>query len=178
MDIQIFFNRILDNKLINVQLNTDFFEFRKHNDLTGVKIIYTGPIDSYYSNCGFEKLEYRSINFHKQVVNNCHFYQPNSVVNYPSYDVPYTRIVEYKHFLNQQSKDSVIVCETTTDEGEPYYPVLNDRNLELYKKYKDMADKEKNVLFVGRLANYKYFNMDQAIHNALNIFKNIIEPTY
>ena len=85
-------------------------------------------------------------------------------------EYPYTRIVEYKHFLNQHSKDTVIVSEKTNDIGDPYYPVLNEKNMELYKKYKELANKEEGVLFVGRLANYKYFNMDQAIANALETF--------
>ena len=102
------------------------------------------------------------------------YYQPNSVINYPNMNVPYTRIVEYKHFLNQKSKHTIIFKEITTDIGEPYYPVPTERNKLLYDKYKELADKENNVLFVGRLANYKYFNMDEAILNSLNIFNNNI----
>jgi UDP-galactopyranose mutase len=105
------------------------------------------------------------------------YFQPNSVVNYPSKDVPYTRIVEYKHFLNQKSNDTVIVSETTNDIGEPYYPVPNKKNLELYEQYKNLAKNEEknNIFFVGRLANYKYFNMDEAILNSLSFFKNVIQ---
>ena len=102
------------------------------------------------------------------------FYQPCGAVNYPGNEVPYTRIIEYKHFLNQQSPHTITVGETTNDEGEPYYPVPNERNLTLYQKYKEMAEKvqsEGKVFFVGRLANYKYFNMDQAIDNALQFFE-------
>ena len=103
---------------------------------------------------------------------NHNFHQPYSVVNYPSKDIPYTRCVEYKHFLNQNSNHTVYVKETTTDIGEPYYPVLNDKNKELYKKYQKMAENEsKNIHFIGRLASYKYFNMDQAIKNSLDYFK-------
>jgi UDP-galactopyranose mutase len=166
-----FFEKILDNPLINVQLNTDFFEFKKNNSIENKKIIYTGPIDLYFSELGYDPLEYRSIDFTIKTIPNCNYYQPNSVVNYPSNDVSFTRIVEYKHFLNQPSNDTVIVSETSNDRGEPYYPVLNNKNMELYAKYKNLADKEKNILFVGRLANYKYFNMDEAISNALDIFK-------
>ena len=168
-----FFERLLDNPLIEVRLETDFFKFREENDLSNVKIIYTGPIDSYYSNLGLPKLEYRSIDFKYEVHKNMNYYQPNSVVNYPEKEYPYTRIVEYKHFLNQKSKDTIIVSETTNDKGEPYYPIPNKENMELYEKYKEMAEKEENVYFVGRLANYKYFNMDQAIKNSLLLFKNI-----
>lgn len=168
------FENMLDNPNIEVRLGVDFFEFRKHNDMTKFeKIIYTGPIDTYFADSGFEKLEYRSIDFNIVKEKRTGFYQPNSVVNYPSLDCLHTRIVEYKHFLNQKSPDTIVVYETTNDVGEPYYPVPNKRNLQLYSKYQEMADKEKDVVFVGRLANYKYFNMDQAIDNALNVFLKI-----
>lgn len=168
-----FFEKILDNKNIEVKLNTDYFEHIKKNNYDVV--IFTGPIDSYFTN--LEKLEYRSIDFNIEVIKNMNYFQPNSVVNYPSKDIPYTRIVEYKHFLNQQSKDTIIVSETTNDIGEPYYPVPNKKNLELYAKYKELAKKEEdsNIFFVGRLANYKYFNMDEAISNSLHFFTNVIE---
>ncbi len=126
-----FFNKILENKNIEVKLNTDYFDYIKDNKYD--VIIFTGPIDSYFNN--LEKLEYRSIDFDIKVIKNTHFYQPNSVVNYPSIDIPFTRIVEYKHFLNQQSNDTIIVSEKTNDNGEPYYPVPNKKNLDLYEKY-------------------------------------------
>jgi UDP-galactopyranose mutase len=168
-----FFEKILDNKNIKLELNTDYFEHIKNNNYDVV--IFTGPIDSYFSN--MEKLEYRSIDFNIQIIKNMNYYQPNSVVNYPSKDVPYTRIVEYKHFLNQKSDDTIIVSENTNDIGEPYYPVPNKKNLDLYEKYKILAKEEesKNIFFVGRLANYKYFNMDEAILNALNFFEDVIK---
>ena len=104
---------------------------------------------------------------------NTEFYQPYSVVNYPGKETEYTRCVEYKHFLNQKSDHTVIVKETSTDVGEPYYPVLNDKNKELYLEYQKMAEEEdSNIHFIGRLASYKYFNMDQAIKNALEYYKN------
>jgi UDP-galactopyranose mutase len=168
-----FFERILDNENIDVKLNTDYFEHIKNNKYDIV--IFTGPIDSYFSN--LEKLEYRSIDFTTKIIKNMNYYQPNSVVNYPSKDVPYTRIVEYKHFLNQKSNDTIIVSEKTSNIGEPYYPVPNKKNLELYEKYKNLAENEEknNIYFVGRLANYKYFNMDEAILNSLKFFENVIE---
>jgi UDP-galactopyranose mutase len=168
-----FFEKLLDHPNIEVKLNTDYFEFIKSNNDYDI-IIFTGPIDSYFP--GLEKLEYRSIDFDIKVIKNMNYYQPNSVVNYPSIDIPYTRIVEYKHFLNQKSNDTIIVTEKTNDIGEPYYPVPNKKNLELYDKYKKLAvnEESKNVFFVGRLANYKYFNMDEAILNSLNFFNNII----
>ena len=164
-----FFEQILKNPNIQVLLETDYFSFLKKDfDFT----IFTGPIDSYFPG---EKLEYRSINFHREVIQNMNYYQPNSVVNYPSATVPFTRIVEYKHFLNQKSKDTIIFKETTCSDGEPYYPVLNEKNLRLYEKYRLLAEKEesKNIFFVGRLANYKYFNMDEAILNSLQFVRSI-----
>jgi UDP-galactopyranose mutase len=169
-----FFERILDNKNIEVKLNIDYFEHIKDNSYD--VIIFTGPVDSYFNN--LDKLEYRSIDFEIKKIKNMNYFQPNSVVNYPNKNVPFTRIVEYKHFLNQESKHTIIVSETTNDKGEPYYPVPNKRNLELYNKYKALAENEEknNVYFVGRLANYKYFNMDEAILNSLNFFENVLEP--
>ena len=102
---------------------------------------------------------------------NVDYYQQNSVVNYADMEIPFTRCVEYKHFLDQNSEHTVIVKEESTDTGEPYYPELNYKNKNLYNKYRKLALKEKqNIHFIGRLANYKYFNMDQAIRNALNYF--------
>ena len=168
-----FFNKIIEkNPLITVVLDTDYFEL-KHKISSDQITIYSGPIDHYFPQSGYPSLEYRSIRFEITKIFNTSFYQPNSQVNYPDPDTPYTRCVEYKHFLNQQSDHTVIVKETSTDIGEPYYPVLNERNKNLYQKYLMMANKEKsNIHFIGRLANYKYFNMDQAIRNALDYFKN------
>jgi UDP-galactopyranose mutase len=172
-----FFQSILDKHKhnIDVKLNCDFFDIK--DQITKKQIvIYTGPIDTYFSDKGLPKLEYRSIDFHIKHKMNTDFYQPCSVVNYPSADTPYTRCVEYKHFLNQKSDHTVYVKETTTDKGEPYYPVLNDKNKELYKKYQKMAEEEgENIHFIGRLASYKYFNMDQAIKNSLDYYKEYFE---
>ena len=167
-----FFQSILDKHKhnIDVKLNCDFFDIK--DQITNDHIvIYTGPIDAYFADKGLPKLEYRSIDFHIERKMNTEFYQPYSVVNYPGSDTPYTRCIEYKHFLKQKSDHTVYVKETTTDKGEPYYPVLNDRNKELYEKYQKMAEEEgENIHFIGRLASYKYFNMDQAIKNSLDYF--------
>merc|ERR1712216_735320 len=96
--------------------------------------------------------------------------------NYPGPEVDFTRIVEYKHYLAQKSKHTIIVKEYSTDKGDPYYPVPNPTNQAAYKKYQELAEKESNekgIYFVGRLANYKYFNMDQAIENALKLFEEV-----
>lgn len=167
-----FIAKILDNPLITVKLNTDFnkFDTRFYK-----KIFYTGPIDAYFQNM-YESLEYRSIDFKVQRMYDIGYFQPNSVVNYPQNDIDYTRIVEYKHFLHQRSPHTVIVSETTNDNSKfPYYPIPNERNKKLYEKYKELALLEKDVYFIGRLANYKYFNMDQAILNALEFFDSLNE---
>ena len=171
-----FFQSILDKHKdnIDVRLNCDFFDIKDQLSKE-IIIIYTGPIDTYFADKGLPKLEYISIDFHIERQMNKDFYQPYSVVNYPSADTPYTRCVEYKHFLKQESDHTVYVKEKTTDIGEPYYPVLNDRNKELYKKYQKMAEEEENIHFLGRLASYKYFNMDQAIKNSLDYYKQHFE---
>jgi UDP-galactopyranose mutase len=171
-----FVEQLIKNGLIELKLNTDFMEFKKHNDLSCFKkIIYTGPIDMFFYDKCIDKLEYRSIEFIREVYKNTRYYQPNSVVNYPGKEHPFTRIVEYKHFLNQNSDHTIIFKEITNDSGHPYYPVPTKKNQELYDKYKALADKEENVYFVGRLANYKYFNMDEAIYNALLVADKIIQ---
>ncbi|MDV6167204.1 UDP-galactopyranose mutase [Flavobacterium sp. DG1-102-2] len=167
------FDSILNHSNIEVMLNTDFFDIR--DQLDGYeKLFYTGPIDRFFD---FkysldEKLEYRSINFVSETVD-AEFFQNNSVINYPGREVDFTRIIEYKHFGNQESAKTTIVREYTMDEGEPYYPVPNARNQEIYEMYKNEATTVPDVYFVGRLANYKYFNMDQAFKNALDLFKSL-----
>lgn len=167
-------SRMLDHPQIEVRTGVDFFDIRPH--LQYNLLFFTGPIDHYFAQMGMEKLEYRSIHFEVERIQNMNYYQPNSVVNHPSLETPYTRIVEYKHFLNQSSPHTTIVKEFPCKEGEPFYPVPNAKNLALYQKYKNMAEKETNVFFVGRLANYKYFNMDAAIRNALDLFYKIFKP--
>ena len=164
---------------IKIQLNTDYNNIKKDITLKHT-IIFTGRIDSYFDNCNLPQLEYRSLNFEWKTYPELNgFYQPNSVVNYPSDEFEFTRIVEYKHFYNQHySKDNnikgtIISIETSCDKGEPYYPVPTKANRDLYQKYKELVTIEqsiKNVHFIGRLASYKYFNMDTAILNALEYF--------
>lgn len=168
------FERMLDSPLITVVTDTDYFDVK--DKIQCKRLYYTGPIDTYFNYLGWPKLEYRSLSFERGVKHNTEHFQPAAVVNHPqSHDfdtgkeVDYTRIVEYKHFLNQTSDHTVYFIERSTDDGDPYYPVPNDKNKELYKRYQMMAEKEDGVRFVGRLANYKYFNMDQAILNALEV---------
>jgi UDP-galactopyranose mutase len=167
------FEGILNHPNIEVLLNTDYFDVK--DKVTGYdKLFYTGPVDRYFEfkHSLTEKLEYRSINFVSETVD-AEFYQENSVVNYPGEEVGFTRIIEYKHFGNQKSDKTTIVKEFTTDEGDPYYPVPNPKNQQIYEKYKAEADALVDVYFVGRLANYKYFNMDQAFKNALELFNSL-----
>jgi UDP-galactopyranose mutase len=166
-----FIEKILSHPNITVKTDTDFETIKNQIDFK--TLIYTGPIDSYFSAMGMEKLEYRSIDFIIEHHYNMNFYQTNSVVNYPGAEVPYTRIVEYKHFLNQKSPHTTIVKEITKNVGDPYYPVPNAKNIALYEQYKTLAKSEKNVYFIGRLANYKYFNMDEAIKNSLDFFNQL-----
>ncbi|MBF0694225.1 MAG: UDP-galactopyranose mutase [Flavobacterium sp.] len=171
------FKNLLSNPNIDVLLNTDYFDIA--DELGSYeKLFYTGPIDRFFNfkHSLDEKLEYRSINFVSETVD-AEFFQENSVVNYPGTEVDFTRIIEYKHFGNQKSDKTTIVREFTVDEGEPYYPVPNSRNQEIYNLYKEEADKLTDVYFVGRLANYKYFNMDQAFKNALDLFSSL-EPQH
>ncbi|KAL3827059.1 hypothetical protein ACHAXA_007566 [Cyclostephanos tholiformis] len=181
-----FFEKMLNNSKITVLTNTDYFEVK--DTLKCKRLYYTGQIDTYFADLGWPKLEYRSLDFERVVQKDTPgFYQAAVVVNHPQFEdvngtkVDYTRIVEYKHLLNQTSNHTIYVIERSKDGGEPYYPVPNQENKDLYKKYQDMADKEKGVTFVGRLANYKYFNMDDAILNALELFdkdtKDMVKTT-
>lgn len=174
-----FIKNMLDNSNITVKLNCDYESFKSENDIDQFEgIIFTGPIDEYFNDSNLDKLEYRSLNFEIKKFKKMRYYQPCSVVNYPELNLPFTRSVEYKHFLNQKTEDTVVVFETSTDSGDPYYPVPNKRNINLYNEYVKLAEDEEknhNVYFVGRLANYKYFNMDQAITNALDFFETKIK---
>ncbi|KAL7426922.1 hypothetical protein ACHAXH_001322 [Discostella pseudostelligera] len=169
------FENMLDSPYITVVKNTDYFDVKDR--LKCKRLYYTGPIDTYFADLKWPKLEYRSLSFERVVQKNTPgYFQPAPVVNHPQATdvdgnpVDFTRIVEYKHLLNQTSKHTIYFIERSTDDGEPYYPIPNDENKNLYLKYQKMAEKEEGVTFVGRLANYKYFNMDDAILNALELF--------
>lgn len=167
------FEKMLSHPNIEVRLNTDYFDVR--DSLPEFeKIFYTGPIDKFFDFKHKVKgdLEYRSIHFEFETLDQ-EYFQNNSVINYPGPEVAFTRIIEYKHFGNQKTKKTTIVREYSTDEGEPYYPVLNEKNLKLYKLYQAEAENHPDIHFVGRLANYKYFNMDQAFKNALHLFHTL-----
>jgi len=162
------FENMLNSPHITVRLNRDYFHLKDY--LNCGHTYYTGPIDGYFRAQGLPTLEYRSLMFERKVFKDTAFFQPRSQVNHPSLDKKYTRIIEYKHLLNQKSKDTVVFFEYSYDNGEPYYPVPNQKNQDLYAKYQDLTKAEEGVSFVGRLANYKYFNMDQAVLNALEVY--------
>ncbi len=169
------FEKMLSSSKITVLTDTDYFDVK--DKIKCKRLYYTGPVDTYFADLGWDKLEYRSLSFERVVQDNTPgYFQPAAVVNRPQAtdvngkDVDYTRIVEYKQMLNQTSDKTIYFIERSKDGGEPYYPVPNDENKNLYKRYQEMAEKEEGVTFVGRLANYKYFNMDDAILNALELF--------
>ncbi len=158
---------------IEVRLNSNFFDKREEYENIADKIVFTGMIDEYYDYC-FGKLEYRSLKFETEVLSEEN-YQGNAVVNYTEREIPYTRIIEHKHFEYGQQEKTVITREYPIEwkEGdEPYYPVNNERNNELYLKYKELADKEEKVIFGGRLGEYKYYDMDRVIERVVKDIKN------
>jgi UDP-galactopyranose mutase len=167
-----FFEALLDHVNISVELDTDYFDWKSllpAHSRPPLRTYFTGPIDRFFAS--EDHLEYRSLRFESEVVwNHGGHVLPASVVNYPSLRFPYTRIIEYKQMLGQQSPHSVIVREYPSEVGEPYYPVPNKRNKDLYARLVAQAASLPDVTFVGRLANYKYFNMDEAVANALRAF--------
>lgn len=153
---------------IEVRLNTDFFEYRHELEKLADKIVFTGMIDEFF-NYKFGELEYRSLKFEHELINEEN-YQGNAVVNYTEYEVPYTRIIEHKHFEFGKQPKTIITKEYPVKwhkGNEPYYPVNNEKNNAKYSMYKELADSEHNVIFGGRLAEYKYYNMDQVVERAL-----------
>lgn len=172
------YNKIIEKMLegIDVRLDTDFFSNREEFEQMADKIVFTGMIDEFYD-YKFGTLEYRSLRFEHEILNEEN-HQGNAVVNYTEYDIPYTRIIEHKHFEYGTQPKTVITREypATWNKGdEPYYPINDDKNNELYNKYKELADKEENVIFGGRLAQYKYYDMHHVIEQALNCVKKEFE---
>lgn len=172
------YNKLIDGLLdgVETQVNTDFFDDRDKWKGVADKIVYTGKIDEYF-NYALGKLEYRTVRFETEVLNTAN-YQGNAVVNYTEAEVPYTRIIEHKHFEMfgpdvDKNPKTVISREYSTEWApgmEPYYPVNDSRNSELYARYKALADKEENVIFGGRLAEYKYYDMAPIVDKVLRMF--------
>ena len=134
-------------------------------------MIFTGPIDEYFD-FRFGKLPYRSLKFDHQTLDQ-EWHQPVAVVIIPSPDVPYTRISEYKHLTGQKRRETSITHEYPSAEGDPYYPIPRPENQALFKRYEALADATAGVTFVGRLATYRYYNMDQIVGQALATFRRI-----
>ena len=156
----------------DVQTDTDYFEFRKSNPDIADTTIFTGMIDEYFD-YQLGALEYRSVRFETEVLDTDN-YQGNAVVNYTEREVPYTRIIEHKHFEYGTQPVTVITYEYPDDfqpGKEPYYPVNDKRNTEIYQKYKELAQQLPNVLFGGRLAQYAYADMDDTVNAALTLWR-------
>ena len=179
------YTQIIEKMLegIEVKLNYDFFDHREELENIAEKIIFTGQIDKYYD-YKFGQLEYRSVRFETEELN-VDNYQGNAVVNYTDREVPYTRIIEHKHFEQGKqlgnevtegpSVGKTIISKEYSDKWdatkEPYYPINNDQNNGLYNQYKELADKDNKVIFGGRLGQYKYYDMDKVIDEALKLVK-------
>lgn len=165
------YTKIIEKMLkdVELKLNTDFFENREYFENIADRIVFTGMIDKYY-NYKYGELEYRSLRFETEILNEENF-QGNAVVNYTDYEIPYTRIIEHKHFeFDVESPKTVITKEypdNWTSEKAPYYPVNDDKNNEIYKKYEELAKRDSKVIFGGRLGRYKYYDMDKVIEEAL-----------
>ena len=162
------FERMLDHPNISIMLNTDYKDLEKWIPYN--KMIYTGPIDYFFNHC-YGHLPYRSIEFKFKTFEQ-EIYQPTGTVNYPN-DQAYTRITEFKYLTGQKHNKTTVVFEYPKAEGDPYYPVPRPENAELYKKYQLLAQTTPNVYFSGRLATYKYYNMDQVVAQSLTLFKKI-----
>lgn len=164
------FQNMLGHRNIKIMLNTDYKDII---DMIPYKnLIFTGPVDEYFNFC-YGKLPYRSLEFKFETVDK-EVFQPTGTVNYPNEQL-YTRITDFKYLTGQVHPKTAIVYEFPRAEGDPYYPVPRPENAELYKKYQQLASTMKNTWFVGRLATYKYYNMDQVVAQALTTFKKIME---
>jgi UDP-galactopyranose mutase len=164
------FRKMLSHPNIKIMLNTDYkdiIDFIPYENM-----IFTGPVDEYFDYC-HGKLPYRSLEFKFETIDK-EVYQPTGTVNYPNEQL-YTRITDFKYLTGQQHPKTAIVYEYPKAEGDPYYPVPRPENAELYKKYQQLAASVENVHFVGRLATYKYYNMDQVVAQALTTFKKIMQ---
>ncbi|HYK55754.1 MAG TPA: UDP-galactopyranose mutase [Flavisolibacter sp.] len=164
------FQNMLKHPNIKVMLNTDYKEII--DIIPHHSLIFTGPVDEYFNYC-YGKLPYRSLEFKFETIDQ-EVFQPTGTVNYPNEQL-YTRITDFKYLTGQKHPKTAIVYEFPKAEGDPYYPVPRPENAELYKKYQQLASSMTNTYFVGRLATYKYYNMDQVVAQALTTFKKIMQ---
>ena len=168
------YNKLIQGLLDGIEVRTqvDFFENRQYWESIAETVVFTGKIDEFYNYC-FGKLDYRTVRFETEVLE-CQNYQGNAVVNYTSHQEPYTRIIEHTHFEPEnpaKNNNKTIISKKNSPENqegnEPFNPVKKKKNTRLYQKYKELAEKEHNVLFGGRLAEYRYYDMDDVIEKAL-----------
>jgi UDP-galactopyranose mutase len=165
------FEKMLDHPNIKIMLNTDYREIE--GIIPYREMIYTGPVDAFFD-YRYGKLPYRSLEF-KHETHDRPVYQPAPVINYPN-DYAYTRVTEFKYLTGQEHPKTSIVYEFPRAEGDPYYPVPRPENAAIYKQYKELADATSGVYFVGRLATYKYYNMDQVVAQALALYRKVLTP--
>lgn len=154
---------------IDVLTSTSFEDYKAAHDISDMRIVYTGNIDEYFG-YKYGALQYRTVRFETEYMPDTDNYQGNAVVNYTEREVPYTRVIEHRHFEKCDAKGTVVSKEFSSEWSvgiEPYYPINNDENNALYKKYEQLASQEKNVIFGGRLGKYKYYDMDKVIEAAL-----------
>jgi UDP-galactopyranose mutase len=163
------FENMLDHDNIKILLNTDYHELE--GMIPYERMIFTGPVDEFFD-FRYGKLPYRSLEFQFETINQ-EWVQPVAVVNYPNQHL-YTRSTEFKHLTGQEHAKTSLVYEYPRAEGDPYYPVPRPENAELYKKYQSLAEERPDVHFVGRLATYKYYNMDQVVAQALSVYARIV----
>jgi UDP-galactopyranose mutase len=167
------FENMLDQPGITIETGVDFEDVR--GEAVYDHLIFTGPIDEFFDH-RYGKLPYRSLAFRHETLDQ-EWFQPVGTVNYPDEATPYTRISEYKHLTGQASPRTTITYEFPKADGDPYYPVPRPENQALYKRYEALALETPNVSFVGRLATYRYYNMDQVAGQALATFRRIAERT-
>ena len=163
------FENMLDHPDIKVMLNTDYREIERV--IPYKEMVYTGPVDEFFD-MRYGKLPYRSLEFKHETIETP-LHQPAAVINYPNEHL-YTRVTEFKYLTGQEHAKTSVVYEYPRAEGDPYYPVPRSENAEIYRKYKELADATPGVHFVGRLATYKYYNMDQVVAQALTLYSKII----
>jgi len=162
------FENMLDHPNITIELNADYREVCKRVRFR--KLIFTGPVDEFFDH-RFGKLPYRSLEFRHETLDQ-EWLQPVAVVNYPN-EFDYTRITEFKHLTGQQSSRTSVVYEYPRASGDPYYPVPRPENAAIYSRYRELTESTANVHFVGRLATYRYYNMDQVVGQALTLYKKL-----
>lgn len=178
------YNKLVDELLrgCDILTDTDYFANREHWESIACKTVFTGKIDEFYQ-YRFGKLQYRTVRFEQKTFDQPN-YQGNAVVNYTHRDIPYTRVIEHKHFEMfgnevQQCPKTVVSWEYSTewkDGMEPYYPVNDEQNNALYEQYKSLAEKEENVIFGGRLAEYKYYDMAPIVEKVMKMWEEDSQP--